>query len=66
VFTPLGYYPIKLTGVSDVAQGSSYVRSGSASYHRLAVAAGREALLTFGSGQGGTSSSLVFSVVRTK
>ena len=66
VFTPLGYYPIKLTGLSDAAPGSSSVRGGSASYHRLAVPAGREALLTFDAGQGSGGSWLVFSVVRTK
>ena len=66
VFTPLGYYPIKLTGLTDAAPASAYVRGGSASYHRLTVAAGREALLTFGSDQGAPSPSLVFSVVRTK
>ena len=66
VFTPLGYYPIKLAGLSDAAQGSSHVRGGSASYHRVSVPADREALLTFGSGQGPASPSLVFSVVRTK
>ena len=66
VFTPLGYYPIKLTGLTDAAPASAYVRGGSASYHRLAVAAGKEALLTFGSGQGAPVASLVFSVVRTK
>ena len=66
VFTPLGYYPIKLTSLTDATPTSAFVRGGSASYHRLAVAAGKEALLTFGSGQGAPSSSLVFSVVRTK
>jgi hypothetical protein len=66
VFTPLGYYPIKLSALSDAAQGSVYVRGGSASYHRVAVPAGREALLTFGSGQGAAHPLLVFSVVRTK
>ena len=66
VFTPLGYYPIKVTGLSDATPGSAAVRGGSASYHRLAVPAGREVLLTFGSGQGPAGSSLVYSVVRTK
>ena len=66
VFVPLGYYPIRTTDVSDAAPGSVYVRGGSASYHRVYVPAGKEALLTFGSGQGAPHPLLVLSVVRTR
>ena len=66
VFTPLGYYPIRTTDVSDASPGSVYVRGGSASYHRVAVPAGKEALLTFSSGQGAAHPLLLFSVVRTR
>ena len=66
VFTPLGSYPIGLSGLSDAAPASVSVKGGSASYHRLAVPAGREALVTFASGQGAPNSSFVFTVVRTK
>jgi hypothetical protein len=65
-FVPLGYYPIKLTGLTDEVPTGVSVKGGSASYYRLAVPAGREALLTFASGQGAPNSSFVFSVVRTK
>jgi hypothetical protein len=66
VFTPLGYYPIKLTGLAHGVSTSVMVRGGSASYYRLAVAAGREALVTFASGQGAPNPLYVFTVVRTK
>ena len=66
VFTPLGYYPIKLTGLADAVSTPVTVRGGSASYYRLAVPAGREALVTFASGDGAPNPSFVFSVVRTK
>jgi hypothetical protein len=66
VFTPLGYYPIELTGLADGVPTSTGVKGGSATYFRLAVPAGREALLNFSSGQGAPNSSFVFSVVRTK
>ena len=66
VFTPNGYYPIKLTGLADGVAASVGVKGGSASFARLAVPAGREALVTFSSLQGAPNSSFVFSVVRTK
>jgi len=66
VFTPLGYYPIELFGLLDATPHAVSVKGGSASYYRLAVPAGREALVTFSSGQGAPNASFVFSVVRTK
>jgi hypothetical protein len=66
VFTPLGYYPLQFAGLPDGVASAVSVKGGSASYYRLAVPAGREALLTFASGQGPPDASLVFSVVRTK
>lgn len=66
VFTPLGYYPIKLFSVNDAVASPVSVKGGSASYYRLAVPAGREALVTFSSGQGAPNASFVFSVVRTQ
>ena len=66
VFTPLGYYPIKLYGLLDAVAHPVSVKGGSASYYRLAVPAGREALVTFASGQGAPNASFVFSVVRTQ
>jgi hypothetical protein len=66
VFTPLGYYPITTFGLLDGTPRSAVIRGSSASYYRLAVPAGREALLTFASGQGAPNSLLQFIVVRTK
>jgi len=66
VFTPLGYYPIKLTGLADRVATPVSVKGGSASYYRLAVPAGKDALVTFASGQGAPDPSFVFTVVRTK
>jgi hypothetical protein len=66
VFVPLGSYPLRISGVSDGVASPVNVRGGSASYYRLAVPPGREALLTLASGQGAPNSSLVFTVVRTK
>ena len=66
VFTPLGYYPIKLTGLADAVGTPVSVKGGSASYYRVAVPAGREAIVTFASGQGAPNPSFVFSVVRTQ
>ena len=63
VFTPLGVYPLKLTGLADGVVTSTGVKGGSASYFRVAVPAGREALVTF---SGASNASFVFSVVRTK
>ena len=65
-FVPLGYYPLKQTGLADGVPTSTGVKGGSATYFRLAVPAGREALVNFSSGQGAPNSSFVFSVVRTK
>ncbi|HKH91715.1 MAG TPA: Ig-like domain-containing protein [Gemmatimonadaceae bacterium] len=68
VFTPLGYYPIKLTGLVDDVSTAVSVKGGSASYYRLAVPAGKEALVTFASSQGeaALNDPFVFTVVRTK
>jgi len=65
-FTPLGYYPIKLTGLFENVSAAVNVKGGSASYYRLAVPAGKEALVTFASSQPALSDPFVFSVVRTK
>src|SRR5829696_6950589 len=68
VFTPLGYYPIKLTGLAHDVSTAVSVKGGSASYYRLAVPAGKEALVTFASSQGeaALNDPFVFTVVRTK
>jgi hypothetical protein len=64
-FTPLGF-PLRITGLSDATATSSQVRGTSAAYYRLAVSAGREALLTFGTGTSAPDAALQFIVVRTK
>jgi hypothetical protein len=64
-FTPLGF-PLELTGLADAAAASSQVRGTSAAYYRLAVSAGREALLTFGAGGSAPNAALQFIVVRTR
>jgi hypothetical protein len=66
VFTPNGFYPLKLTGLADRVATPATVRGGSASYYRLAVPAGREALVSFASGLSLPNSLFAFSVVRTK
>jgi hypothetical protein len=66
VFVPLGYYPIMLSGLTDNATAGATVRGSSAAYFRLSVDAGKEALLTFGSGSGAASPLLKFIVVRTQ
>ena len=66
MFVPNGFYPIRLTGLTDGVPKSTGVKGGSASFFRLAVPAGKEALVTFSSGQGAPNASFVFSVVRTK
>jgi len=66
VFTPNGFYPLKVTGLSNRVPAPASVRGGSASYYRLAVPAGREALLSFAPGLGTPDPLFVFSVVRTK
>jgi hypothetical protein len=66
VFTPNGFYPLKVTGLANRVATPANVRGGSASYYRLAVPAGREALVSFAPGLGTPDPSFVFSVVRTK
>jgi hypothetical protein len=66
VFVPFGYYPMKLTALSDGVVSSTGVRGGSASYFRLAVPATKEALVTFSSAQGAPNSMFAFYAVRTK
>ncbi|MFL5620147.1 MAG: hypothetical protein ACJ79A_17345 [Gemmatimonadaceae bacterium] len=66
VFTPNGFYPLKVTGLANRVATSASVRGGSATYYRLAVPAGREALVSFASGLAAADPSFVFSVVRTK
>jgi hypothetical protein len=65
VFTPLGY-PLKVTPLSEGIGAPVSVRGTSASYYRLAVPAGREALLNFASGSAAPDPALQFLVVRTK
>jgi hypothetical protein len=66
VFTPNGFYPLKLTGLANRVATLANVRGGSASYYRIAVPAGREALVSFATGLSLPDPSFVFSVVRTK
>ena len=66
VFVPLGHYPILLTGLPDNQLTGASVRGSSASYFRLSVGAGKEALLTFASGSGAPNPLLKFFVVRTQ
>jgi hypothetical protein len=66
VFVPLGYYPLKLTSVPDNATIGASVLGSSAGYFRLTVPAGKEALLSFGSGSGTANPQLKFIVVRTQ
>jgi hypothetical protein len=66
VFVPLGHYPILLDGLSDNTVAGATVRGSSAAYFRVTVGAGKEALLTFGSGSGALSPLLRFIVVRTQ
>jgi len=66
VFVPLGYYPLMLMSVADNTPTGATVRGSSASYFRLTVGAGKEALLTFASGSGASSPALKFFVVRTQ
>jgi hypothetical protein len=65
VFTPLGV-PLRVTSLTDGVNFRARVRGLSASYYRLAVRDGREALLTFTSTQGAPSPSLQFLLVRTR
>jgi hypothetical protein len=66
VFVPLGYYPIMLNGIGNNALTGSSVHGGSASYYRLTVPAGKEALLTFGSSSGTVNPLMKYMVVRTQ
>ncbi|MEO7181963.1 MAG: hypothetical protein ABI141_14065, partial [Gemmatimonadaceae bacterium] len=66
VFKPNGFYPLKVSGLSDNVAASVAVKGSSASYYRLGVAAGSEALVTFSSGQGAPNTSFRFTVIRTK
>ena len=66
VFVPLGKYPILLTGLTDNTTAFLNLRGSSAAYYRLTVAAGKEALLTFATGQGLPNPRLRFIVVRTQ
>ena len=65
VFTPLGY-PLAVAALADGVNARVRVRGLSASYYRLAVRGGREALLSFTSGLDAPSPSLQFILVRTK
>jgi hypothetical protein len=55
-----------VTALNDNTKVDLSVRGGSASYLRLSVAAGKEALLSFTSGAGLPSAPFQFVVVRTK
>jgi hypothetical protein len=66
VFVPLGYYPLMVKGVPDNTPTGATIRGSSASYFRLTVAAGKEALVTFTSGSGAPNPQLKFIVVRTQ
>ena len=65
-FVSLGGYPLKTVGIADNTPTQVSVQGGSASYYRLGVAAGGEALITLSSGQSAPSNSLRFTVIRTK
>ena len=65
-FLNIPTYPLRVTGLSDAVKTDFVIRGGSAAYARLAVAAGKEGLITFSSGGGLPSTPLQFVVVRTK
>jgi hypothetical protein len=65
VFTPISY-PLAVTPLSEGVAAPVAVRGASATYHRLAVRGGREALLSFASGAAAPDAALQFLVVRTK
>lgn len=65
-YVSLGGYPLKTTAVPDNLSLNIQVKGASASYYRLAVATGKEALLTFASGGGAPNTSFKFTLVRTK
>jgi hypothetical protein len=66
VFTPNGFYPLRVAGIADNVPAGVGVKGGSASYYKLGVAAGAEALVKFSSGQGAPNTSFRFTVIRTK
>jgi hypothetical protein len=65
VFTPISY-PLAVTPLTEGVSATVAVRGASASYYRLAVRGGREALLSFASGVAPPDAALQFLVVRTK
>jgi hypothetical protein len=65
IFTPIGS-PLRVSPLTNGIGARVRVRGTSASYYRLAVGAGREALLGLASGAGPPSPQLQFIVVRTK
>jgi hypothetical protein len=65
VFTPMGY-PLKVTPLADGVGSRVRVLGTSASYYRLAVDPGREALVTFANGGVAPDPALQFVIVRTK
>jgi hypothetical protein len=65
VFTPLGY-PLAVTPLSKGVVGSVVARGASASYYRLGVGPGREALLTLASASAAPDPALQFLIVRTR
>ena len=65
-FLNIPTYPLRVTGLTDGVKTDFLIRGGSAAYARLAVAAGKDGLITFSSGGGSPSLPLQFVVVRTK
>ncbi|HEV7992826.1 MAG TPA: hypothetical protein VGP25_13430, partial [Gemmatimonadaceae bacterium] len=65
-FLNIPTYPLKTTALTDNLSLNVQVKGVSASYYRFAVATGKEALLTFASGQGAPNSAFKFTVIRTK
>ena len=65
-FLNIPNYPLRVTGLSDNVKTDFQIRGGSSSYARVAMAPGKDGLLTFSSGGGLPNSSLQFIVVRTK
>ena len=65
-FLNLNGLPLKLTPLPDNLSINIQSKGASATYYRLSVATGKEALLTFASGGGAPNSSFKFTVIRTK
>jgi hypothetical protein len=65
-YVSLGGYPLKTTAVPDNLSLNIQVKGASASYYRLAVPSGKDALLTFASGGGAPNASFTFTLIRTK